>query len=65
MLSGVIVCPALMFGTAPGPEVIEAAVDVVLQSAADHNRQRPTMWTAKTGIGPISTTTQAIGCRGD
>ncbi len=39
MLSGVIVCPALMFGTAPGPEIIEAAVDVVLQSAADHKRR--------------------------
>lgn len=40
MLSGVIACPALMFGTVPGPDVIEAAVDVVLQSAAD-NRCRP------------------------
>lgn len=30
MLSGVVVCPALMFGTAPGPAVIEAAVDLVL-----------------------------------
>ncbi len=38
MLSGVVVCPALMFGTTPGPEVIEAAVDVVLRGAADRLR---------------------------
>jgi AcrR family transcriptional regulator len=35
MLSGVIACPALMFGTVPATDVIEAAVDVVLQSTVD------------------------------
>lgn len=30
MLSGVVACPSLMFGTVPGDDVIEAAVDIVL-----------------------------------
>lgn len=33
MLSGVVACPSLMFGTLPDDEVIEAAVDMVLRSA--------------------------------
>jgi AcrR family transcriptional regulator len=35
MLSGVVACPSLMFGTVPDDDVIEAAVDIVL------NRARP------------------------
>jgi AcrR family transcriptional regulator len=31
MLSGVVACPALMFGTLPDDAVIEAAVDIVLR----------------------------------
>lgn len=30
MLAGVVACPSLMFGTVPGDDVIEAAVDMVL-----------------------------------
>ncbi len=30
MLAGVVACPSLMFGTVPDDEVIEAAVDIVL-----------------------------------
>jgi AcrR family transcriptional regulator len=30
MLTGVVACPALMFGTLPSNDVIEAAVDIVL-----------------------------------
>jgi hypothetical protein len=30
MLTGVVACPAIMFGTVPDDAVIEAAVDVVL-----------------------------------
>lgn len=33
MLSGVVACPSLMFGTLPDDEVIEAAVDMVLRGA--------------------------------
>lgn len=33
MLTGVVACPSLMFGTVPDDDVIEAAVDVVLRSA--------------------------------
>ena len=33
MLSGVVACPSLMFGTVPEDDVIEAAVDIVLHSA--------------------------------
>jgi AcrR family transcriptional regulator len=33
MLSGVVACPSLMFGTVPDDDVIEAAVDIVLRSA--------------------------------
>ncbi|WP_428339755.1 TetR/AcrR family transcriptional regulator [Mycobacterium sp.] len=32
MLTGVVACPSLMFGTLPDDDVIEAAVDVVLKS---------------------------------
>ncbi len=34
MLTGVVACPALMFGTVPDDAVIEAAVDVVLANSA-------------------------------
>lgn len=30
MLAGVVACPSLMFGTLPGDDVIEAAVDIVM-----------------------------------
>ena len=33
MLTGVVACPSLMFGTLPDDDVIEAAVDVVVKSA--------------------------------
>jgi len=33
MLSGVVACPSLMFGTVPDDDVIEAAVDLVLRGA--------------------------------
>jgi AcrR family transcriptional regulator len=33
MLSGVVACPSLMFGTVPDDDVIEAAVDIVLRRA--------------------------------
>lgn len=32
MLAGVVACPSLMYGTVPDDEVIEAAVDIVLDS---------------------------------
>lgn len=32
MLSGVVACPSLMFGTVPDDDAIEAAVDIVLRS---------------------------------
>jgi len=32
MLSGVVACPSLMFGTVPDDDVIEAAVDMVLRN---------------------------------
>ena len=32
MLTGVVACPSLMFGTLPDDDVIEAAVDVVVKS---------------------------------
>ncbi|CAB4976061.1 unannotated protein [freshwater metagenome] len=32
MLSGVVACPALMFGTVPDDDVIAAAVDIVLKT---------------------------------
>jgi AcrR family transcriptional regulator len=32
MLSGVVVCPSLMFGTVPDDDVIETAVDIVVKS---------------------------------
>jgi AcrR family transcriptional regulator len=34
MLTGVVACPSLMFGTVPDDAVIEAAVDIVLNSSA-------------------------------
>jgi len=37
MLTGVVACPAIMFGTVPDDAVIEAAVDVVLNG---HQRSR-------------------------
>ena len=37
MLTGVVACPAIMFGTVPDDAVIEAAVDVVLNG---HERSR-------------------------
>jgi AcrR family transcriptional regulator len=33
MLAGVVACPSLMFGTVPDDDVIEAAVDIVVNSA--------------------------------
>ena len=33
MLTGVVACPSLMFGTVPDDDIIEAAVDIVLTSA--------------------------------
>ncbi len=33
MVSGVVACPALMFGTVPDDDVIETAVDIVMHSA--------------------------------
>ena len=32
MLSGVVACPSLMFGTVPDDDVIEAAVDIILKN---------------------------------
>lgn len=40
MLTGVVACPALMFGTVPDDEVIEAAVDVVLNGQQGKKRSR-------------------------
>lgn len=37
MLTGVVACPALMFGTLPDDAVIEAAVDLVLTAAKSRN----------------------------
>jgi AcrR family transcriptional regulator len=34
MLTGVVACPALMFGTLPDDDIIAAAVDIVLKSAS-------------------------------
>jgi AcrR family transcriptional regulator len=33
MLTGVVACPSLMFGTVPDDDIIEAAVDIILKSA--------------------------------
>jgi hypothetical protein len=33
MLTGVVACPSIMFGTLPDDDVIAAAVDIVLRSA--------------------------------
>jgi AcrR family transcriptional regulator len=33
MLSGVVACPTMMFGSVPGDDVIEAAVDLVLRGS--------------------------------
>lgn len=40
MLTGVVACPALMYGTLPGDDVIEAAVDIVLVDGGPHDRRR-------------------------
>jgi hypothetical protein len=32
MLTGVVACPTLMFGTLPDDDVIEAAVDLILRT---------------------------------
>ncbi|KQY03918.1 hypothetical protein ASD37_24100 [Mycobacterium sp. Root135] len=40
MLTGVVACPAIMFGTVPDDAVIEAAVDVVLQGSAGASQPR-------------------------
>ena len=40
MLSGVVACPSLMFGTVPEDDVIEAAVDIVLHSAGGSGSAR-------------------------
>lgn len=40
MLTGVVACPAIMFGTVPDDAVIEAAVDVVLQGSAGASQSR-------------------------
>lgn len=40
MLTGVVACPALMFGTVPDDDVIEAAVDVVLDERQSKKRSR-------------------------
>jgi AcrR family transcriptional regulator len=40
MLTGVVACPALMFGTLPDDAVIEAAVDIVLSFSAIPKRPR-------------------------
>ncbi len=39
MLSGVVACPSLMFGTLPDDDVIEAAVDLVLGHAGGAKRR--------------------------
>lgn len=33
MLTGVVACPSLMFGTVPDDDIIEAAVEIILKSA--------------------------------
>lgn len=37
MLAGVVACPSIMFGKPPEDDNIEAAVDIVLRSAADRD----------------------------
>ena len=39
MLSGVVACPSLMFGTVPDDDVIAAAVDLVLRAAGNDLRR--------------------------
>ena len=38
MLSGVVACPSLMFGTLPDDDTIAAAVDIVLAGAVTAER---------------------------
>ncbi len=38
MLTGVVACPSLMYGTLPDDDIIEAAVDMVLRSAGSPPR---------------------------
>lgn len=33
MLTGVVACPSLIFGTAPDDDIIATAVDIVMKSA--------------------------------
>lgn len=40
MLAGVVACPTLMFGTPPGDDVIDAAVDMVLRSRRQTRQRR-------------------------
>ena len=40
MLTGVVACPAIMFGTVPDDAVIEAAVDVVLEGSTGASQSR-------------------------
>ncbi len=40
MLTGVVACPSIMFGTLPDDEVIAAAVDIVLRSATHRKSSR-------------------------
>ncbi|UMB71952.1 TetR/AcrR family transcriptional regulator [Mycobacterium paraterrae] len=37
MLTGVVACPSIMYGSLPGDDVIAAAVDIVLRSAQSAN----------------------------
>lgn len=39
MLSGVVVCPSLMYGALPSDETIEAAVAIVIRGTADRERR--------------------------
>ena len=39
MLTGVVACPSIMFGTLPDDDVIAAAVDIVLRSGRSKSRR--------------------------
>jgi len=51
MLTGVVACPSIMFGTLPDDEVIAAAVDIVLRSAAPDGRRSVRSTTPSSGLG--------------
>jgi len=53
MLSGVVACPSLMFGTVPDDDVITAAVDMVLRCAgrADDPNVRPAESRPRLNVG--------------